>query len=64
MILLLKCFQSWHLCCSGRNYVTHDNDIIVGIPTLVILNKSDGKVINDSGRGAVSGDPDGEVGSI
>lgn len=36
----------------------------IGIPTLVILNKSDGKMITDKGRGAVLEDAEGEVGSI
>lgn len=48
---------------SGKflNVVNYLLFLIIGIPTLIILEGETGKVITENGRAAVSMDPDGKV---
>lgn len=46
------------LNCGQGNYLLF---LIIGIPTLIILEGETGKVITENGRAAVSMDPDGKV---
>ena len=48
---------------SGKflNVADYLSFLIIGIPTLIILEGETGKVITENGRAAVSMDPDGKV---
>lgn len=42
-------------------YIAHFIFIFIGIPTLIVLNTTTGETVTTNGRGAVEGDPHGEV---